>query len=545
MRRAAALLFVLAVLAAAGSARAAAPEWRSQQPLSSTGRAPLGEVGDLECWQANRCLLITSGNNGMPAGLYAYDGAGWYLYSTVCGGHDGRIAWAGPDDFWTISDQQAGQETEFTQLLRRRSLCHFKDGAVVASYAEPLGVASSYFPMSAAACLGPEECWFAGERLPGTVNVGAFHLYWNGLSVSPFPSLSESQPELEDPGRSVVGLAYHEGSLYESVKVQEGDEAPDESESEPSFLHKIVPGGPPAFVPEATASPIFYGEEATPNQLEGFQLSDDGEALWAVSGAASAPAEVAVLRLGAGASSFEQVPLSDATSPFGPGDKVTGLAGEPGSDAAWVGFRPPSDIGTFPARLALVHADGTVDPPLALPAEGEGVGRYWGSAGPIACPAAGQCWMATQKGWLFHLGPDPTPNEDPAMHTLVTFRPPDAGLPSVPPTSLPEDDSGANSSSQGEEAPLGVQEERPPHRRPPLVRKLKQRLLGGTTLELTFILRAKAHVRLLAKRKGDVVAKTKDYTMAKGHRRLRLRLDPKRWPTKLDLQVHAVKDRSK
>jgi hypothetical protein len=547
MKRAAALLAALVAIAVAGPARAAAPEWRSQQPVGPQGRAPLGEVGDLECWQANRCLLITAGNSGMPAGLYAYDGTGWYLYSTVCGGHEGRIAWAGPDDFWTVSDQQAGQETEFTQLLRRPiSLCHFKDGAVVASYAEPLGVASSYLPMHAAACLGPEECWFAGERLPGTVNVGAFHLYWNGLSVTSFPPLTESLPELEDPGRSVVGLAYHEGGLYESVRVQGDDEAPGESESEPSFLHRVVPGAPPAFVPEEPAEPLSYGEGAVPSQLEGFRLSDDGEALWAVSGASSAPAEVTALRLGPGASSFAQVSLSGSGSPFVPGDRVTGLAAEPEADAAWVGFRPPTDFGSVPARLALVHADGSVDPPVALPAEGEGVGRYWGSAGPISCPAAGQCWMATQKGWLFHLGPDPAADEDPAMHTLVTFRPPDAGLPSVPPTSLPEDDSGAGSSSQGEEeTPLGIQEEPLPRRRPPLVTKLKQSLVDGTTLELRFVLRVKAHVRLLAKRKGAVVAKTPGYTMAKGPRSLRLRLDPKRWPTKLDLQVHAVKGRAK
>lgn len=545
MSRLAVLAVALVALAAAGSARADAPEWHSEQPLTAQGRTALGEVGDLECWAANRCLLITAGNSGMPAGLYAYDGAGWYLYSTVCGGHEGRIAWAGPDDFWTISDQQVGQETEFTSQLKHRSLCHFENGAVVASYAEPIGVAGSYLPMNAAACLGPEECWFGGERLPGTVNVGAFHLYWNGLSVSAVPSLTEQQPELEDPGRAVFDLAYHEGSLFESVRVQAGDEAPGEPEAQPYFLHRILPGAPPAFVPEAPPSPIVYGGAATkPTQLEGFRLSDDGEALWAVSGAAPGePGGVTVLRLRAGASALEQVALNDPTPAFGVGDRVTGMAAEPGAEAAWVGFRRSSDnVGTAPARLALIHADGTVDPPLTLAPEGEGVGAYWGTAGPISCPAPGQCWMATQKGWLFHLGPDPAPNTDPAMHALVTFRPPDAGLPSVPPTSLPEDDSGATA-EHTEETPV-IAEEPLPRRRPPLVAKLKQRLVG-TTLELSFVLHAKARVRLLAERQGKVVGETRRYTMAKGRRSLRLRLDPKRWPTKLDLQAHAVKGRSK
>ena len=159
--------------------------WRSEQPSGPNGPTPLGEVGDISCRQANRCLLITPGNGGMPAGIYAYDGSGWFLYSTVCGGHAGRIAWAGPTDFWTISDQQSGQGSVAAGGEAEgfnRSLCHFVNGAVVASYAEPLGVGGSYLPMNAAACNGPSECWFAGERLPGTGNVGAFHLYWNGIT---------------------------------------------------------------------------------------------------------------------------------------------------------------------------------------------------------------------------------------------------------------------------------------------------------------------------------------------------------------------------
>src|SRR6202012_4104824 len=107
--------------------------WRSAQPAGPNGPTPLGEVGDISCWAANRCALITAGNGGMPAGIYAYDGSSWYLYSTVCGGHDGRIAWSGPDEFWTISDQRPGQEAAVgsaEQQLWHRSLCLFRDGEV-------------------------------------------------------------------------------------------------------------------------------------------------------------------------------------------------------------------------------------------------------------------------------------------------------------------------------------------------------------------------------------------------------------------------------
>src|SRR5262249_15912671 len=153
-----------------------------------------------------------------------YDGTGWYLYSEVCGGRRGRIAWVGPTDFWTVSDQQPGQETD-EPPEPAISLCHFSGGEVVASYAQPIGAAGSYLTMNAAPCLGPAEWWFAGRRLKAPApNVGAFHLYWNGLSLTDFPSLTEPQAELiEDPGREVVSLAYHQGALYEGVRAQSGD----------------------------------------------------------------------------------------------------------------------------------------------------------------------------------------------------------------------------------------------------------------------------------------------------------------------------------
>jgi hypothetical protein len=535
-----ALLLLLLAGAALGTACAPAwaGEWRSEQPVAGGIGVPvrIGEVGDIELWAPDRGMLITAGNEGVPAGLFAYDGTGWYRYSTVCGGHEGRIAWAGPDDFWTVSDQQLGQETGAAPA-QHISLCHFVDGAVVASYAEPVGAVGSYLSMDAAACSGPADCWFAGERLPGTVNVGAFHLHWNGATLTAIPSLIEPQPELEDPGRSVTSLAYRQGSLYEGLRVQADDVAPGESTSQPFLLHRIAFGSPAPFVPELTEAPVAYGGGgARPTQLEGFQLSGDDGELWAISGAREAPAGVTVLRLGQFA--FAQVALGDSDHVFASGDGVAGAAVEPGGADLWVAYRHSDDSDSSPARLTRIHADGSVDPPAELPAAGEGIGRK-GPAGPIACAAIEQCWMATEQGWLFHLGPDLPLNPDPAMHVLVTYRPPDASLPSVPPISLPEDDSGAYPERQGETL-LSLLEEPLPRRRPPLLSKLHQRVVSGNTLELTFVLRATAHVRLVAKRKGKVVAKTRRYTMARGKRSLRLRLDPKHWPTKLDLQVHPA-----
>ena len=535
MRRAAAI----ALLALAGSGiaatAAAADGWRSEQPVAVGVGAPaaLGQVGDVEFWAPNRGVLITAGNGGNPAGVYAYDGAGWYRYSAVCGGHEGRIAWAGPDEFWTISDQPLGQETGKAPP-QHISLCHFLDGKVVASYAEPVGQPDSYLPMNAAACSGPDDCWFAGDRLPGTTNVGAFHLHWDGTALSAVPSLTQPQPEVVDPGRSVEDLAFSGGNLYESVAIRAGDAAPEEPADQPSFLHRIAERAANPFEPLFTAKPVDYGDPAAePTQLEAFRFAGDPEGLWAIAGAESAPAKPVALRLEGG--DLAQLALEDPEGILGAGVRVGGAAAEPGGEGLWVGFRAPGDKSSPPARLTRIHLDGTVDPPTVLPAEGEGIGRK-GAAGPIACPAVGQCWMATGEGWLFHLGPDLPQNDDPAMHTLISYRPPDDSLPSVPPISLPEDDSGESFSGGGEEI-----EEVPPFRTArPLYSKLHQQLIGKTLLVMTFVLHARAHVQLLARRRGKVVAKSPHYTMAKGPRSVRLRLDPRRWPTKLDLQVHRL-----
>ena len=65
-------------------------------------------------------------------------------------------------------------------------------------------------------------------------------------------------------------------------------------------------------------------------------------------------------------------------------------------------------------------------------------------------------------------------------------------------------------------------------------------MLGKLVLELSFKLRARAHVQLRAKYHGRVVAKTSRLTLGKGPHKLHLKLNQKRWPTGLDFQVHAV-----
>ncbi len=537
MRRRLSSALVALALTACGAIAAPAmgEEWHSQQPLTVGSEVPvsLGKVYDIEFWAPNRGLLITAD------GLWAYDGTSWHRLSTVCGGTGGRIAWAGPLDFWTISDQVAGQGGLLIESGAQRSLCHFVNGAVVASYAQPIGLAGSYEQMNAAACLAPDDCWFGGERLPGTVNTGAFHLHWDGRELSPVPSLMVREPEIGDPDRAVADLAVHEGGLYESVRVDSGHVA-GEPDDRPYVLHEIFPGSPPAFVPLLPSSPIDYGGQPS-YLLSPLQLSGDEEELWAAAGGndCCTPVPVTILRLGP--EGFAPLTLNDPGGLLNPTVRVNAIAAEPGAAAAWVAYRRGDEVGNaapFSARLVLVHADGTVGEEAVLPTAGEGLARKE-RADRLACPGPEQCWMSTETGWLFHLGGDLPRDEDPAMHRLITYRPPDGSTLVLPLDTLPDQESEA--SRFAEEPPLRP-EPLPHHRRQrQLVLGVHQRVVGGTTVELRFSLAARARVQLVAKRGKKVVASTKRATLSKGKHVLRLRLNPKHWPTKLDLRAKRVK----
>lgn len=507
---------VLCSFALAPLARAAESEWHSETPVAAgiSVPAPLGEVGDIKFWAPNRGVLITAGSKGMPAGVYAYDGTSWHLYSTVCGGHEGSIAWAGPDEFWTVSDYAIAQEGNQSQKLEMaRTLCHFKNGEVIASYAEPLGTATTYQKMNAAACFGPSDCWFAGKPLPESApNSGPFHLHWNGSSLTAVPSLIEPQPLIEDPAGTVTDLSFLDGVTYESASAS-------------------------PFLREANLlRPQVFSSVSLPAGATGpFGLAGDGGQLWAISRNGSS----ALRSIGGG---FELVSLQ---RPLGsiliPETERAVLAAEPNGAAAWVGGAKSGPGGEI-ATVTRVSADGSVSPTITLPDPSEEIGPK-GAAGAIACPSLGQCWLATTKGWLFHLGGSLEGDTDPAMHALITFRPADNSTRTFVPAGLPEDNSGeTEAAKKGEEL---AREPFPHHRKArPLVTKVRQKIIGETVLELSFRLHARAHVQLLAKLHRKVVAKTPKLTLNVGPHRLRLRLDPKRWPTGLDFQVHPAGKRA-
>lgn len=539
--------------------------WRLEQPppppapagvRGSSTPIGLGGIGDIEFWAPNRGLLITDGDPPTIApGLWAYNGQEWHELATVCGATDGRIAWAGENEFWTVSDGRPGQAAgKLGELppLEDNTLCHFSGGQVVGSYASPAFEASSYRSMRAAGCIGPSDCWFAGDPLLEPLPVGAFQLHWNGGALSAEP--------YAEAGHGVRDMRLFEGRLYESVRLSPADRLlnPNPEALQPFPLHIInAEGITPTF--EAEGGLPLYGAGEFPTALDFLHLSADEGALWAAAGAqqetpeGSAPAEVTVVRYSPGGG-WSQVlgPDTPGEDPFRE-DVVSGIAAEPGTNSAWLALDSQADAErpspVAKALVARVSAEGAVSETEELPSaqeESEGVGPK-GAAAEIACPAPNECWLATTQGWLFHLSRPGSStlggvDTNPAFAGLITYRPPDQGLPQVVPDAPPPDDSGLveGPPSYGGELAETPSVSTKQKVQVPLLSNLHSRLVHGSTLELRFHLAVKARVRLLAERRKKLVASTPMRTLAAGNRKLLLHLNPRSWPTKLDLQTHAL-----
>ncbi|HEX4186982.1 MAG TPA: hypothetical protein VHY83_03690 [Solirubrobacteraceae bacterium] len=563
-----ALALMLALSGLPGIANAGAEgglAWRLEQPTlpGSSWPISLGSVGDIEFLEGtpNRGLLITSGNPPtIEPGVWAYNGGGWHELSNKCGAEsEGRIAWGGPEEFWTVSDGRAGQASESEggferpPELKDNTLCHFAGGQIVGSYAHPSFQADSYQIMRGTACIRAGDCWFGGNPLPEP-QIGAFHLHWNGsgLEAAPYPA----------EGHPVEDMRALNGRLYESVRVGAEDHVAVQSPRAPA-IHAINPAGSsPTFEPEEEL-PLYETNELA-RALDFLHLSAADGTLWAAAGPKEEPGQVTVaIRQGGswtqliGPSHPLEAILPEAQSTeerqlLGGEAKhatVTAVAAEPGTNSAWIALAAPSRKKGEPERAVLIRvsSEGQVLEEQTLPSaaeQGVGIGPK-GAAAKLACPKLNDCWLATTQGWLFHLAPEgerTLPRDgDPNFAGLITYRPPDQGLPQITPDAPPPDTSGLVEQSA---LPGGTFAERSGHEEAkvtlPLLSHLRSRIVHGNTLELTFHLAVKARIRLLAERKRRVIASTAMLTMKAGNRTVRLRLDPRRWPTKLKLQTHAL-----
>jgi hypothetical protein len=594
---------VLAVLAVAAiaPAGAAAASWQ----LATSGarnEVPLGQVSAISFWAPNRGLLITDGTGrdgcaetnttvAVPCGLYAYNGENWHLLSNQCGataseGRRGEIAWAGPEEFWTISDQRPNgqQAAGRSEGLEDISLCHFLDGKIVASYALPLTAADHYQAMDAAACLSPTNCWFGGQLAEErSTNTGAFHLHWDGENLTEVYSP-------EDHAVSSMALA-GEGTLFESVVIDPslpGDHYGAENAAHPFVLHQIDPPGSSTdfhdlFMADGSCElepvcpPLPDYESAKPEGFAGLSLGGDYVApaaanppvpqLWAVAGqqAAGGANSVRPIVLRYSAGEWWQMPAigeqleaqlkgqsalctADPSACSALSGKVQGVAAEPGIPAAWLALGSNDEE----AHIDRLEAD---------PGEGrgrDGKGRIAveevplgeaqklgprGSAGPIACPAVNDCWLATSRGWLFHLTDDSANTErtdgypedtDPDFAGGITYRPEDGASLQVTPIEAPPEPSVAVESK----LPASTAVQKPTTRTTKaLVTDVSSHIVHRYTLELSFRLTVKAHVQLLASRRSRRVAQTARETLKAGRHMLMLRLNPRSWPNKLDLKA--------
>jgi hypothetical protein len=149
--------------------------------------------------------------------------------------------------------------------------------------------------------------------------------------------------------------------------------------------------------------------------------------------------------------------------------------------------------------------------------------------------------MVTNAGWLFHYtdGTRPPKDTDPAFAGPITARPNEAAEQFVP-DAAPVDDSQLFAPP-----PVAVETQSTEAPEPKQLKALisnvsRPRLSKRLVLTLKFTVARTAKVQLVAKRKGKVVARTKNRTLLKGRHTLELQLSRKRWPTGLAFRTKEL-----
>jgi hypothetical protein len=538
LKRLAAGVLIAAAIASAGAGVAqAAGSWQLDQPAPPAGAAfkvPLGTPDDMEFYAPNEGLLSVQGNAVVAPGLFFWNGRDWHQLSTVCGGagEASRIAWAGPDEFWTIT------EPSEPRVGAGLGLCHFKDGVVVGSYSTAFQSPDPFRPMDAAACDGPNDCWFAGigSEDPSGQRVGAFHLHWDGTNLT-----SSYQPQ----GRGVSALTFFDGAFYEStfVGTQPGDSADPVSLASPepggpSLIHKLVG----TTFTDTSFLPFPYpGVPAEGTELLSAK-ADESDLWFSGGGAASGPATpqtgsvpsppVAVHFV---EPFYQQIPIN--TSLFGSEDRFVDIAPVPGTETAWVADQPSSQRGstTAKAKVALIGADGstTLD---TLPLSGAGRG----SAQLIAAPGPEEAWLVTAAGWLFHYSDGSVLPEDtdPNWAGTITVRPNESIAQFVPDTPPPDDSELFAPPPVVVEKPANA-EAPTPEIIPALLKNIRVNR-HDLTVKVSFVLTRLADVQLVAKLHGKAIGRTAKERLKAGRHVLELSFSAKRWPTGLSFKTKEL-----
>ena len=521
--------------AGAGTARGEAT-WRLEQPAPPAGasfKVPLGVPDDMQFYAPNEGLLSVEGNAVVPAGLYFWNGRVWHQMATVCGGagETSRIAWAGPEDFWVITEPSEPRSGSGL------GLCHFEDGVIVGSYSTPFQSPDPFRPMDAAACNGPNDCWFAGigSEDPSGQRIGAFHLHWDGTNLT-----SSYQPQ----GRGVSGLAYFDGTFYEStfVGTQEGDT------TDPVTLGAPEPLGPELIhqlVGETFTGVDFlpYPDPGVPREgTELLSAKADETSLWFSGGGAAsgpdAPKEGSVARPPLAVRYtepfFREVPIDPSL--FGSEDRFVDIAPVPDTDSAWAADQPYSQrrSTTAAAKAVLIEADGTTRTDV-LPVSGAGRG----SAQLVAATGPEEAWLATSAGWLFHYtnGTLPPEDDDPNWAGTITVRPNESIEQFVSDTPPPDN------SDLFAPPPVAVEAKSTEVPVPEVIPALLENVTvarHGLSVTVSFELSRLADVQLVARLHGKAIARTREERLKAGRHSLSLRLQRTRWPSGLSFKTKEL-----
>jgi hypothetical protein len=237
------------------------------------------------------------------------------------------------------------------------------------------------------------------------------------------------------------------------------------------------------------------------------------------------------------------VTLGDGEAPLGfqgATPAAESVAPEPNEGSAWIAVVPTlaPDNQAHVDRIEMTGSTSAALTDQVSLGVAQGVGPR-GQASAITCPASFDCWLATQQGWLFHLtdGTALPADTDPNFAGVVTYRPPDAGVPAV----IPEQLDNTSPPPPPVEPQPPAEPSPPAKRKRPLISHIgRPRLVHHTTLVLPFTLTRRARVQLIARRHGKIVAESRPSVMGAGRHILRLKLNRKRWPTKLALDAVAV-----
>lgn len=514
--------------------------------LSGGFDTQLGNPADLSCWSRSRCLLLTAGNSVAPNGLFIYNGDTWRQYATVCGSKDnnfGRIVWAGPTEFWTITEPSAPQDGASNTGL---SLCRFKNGEVVGSYSTKISnggddpVSDPFRKVASGACISPTNCWFGGaaELSPDASRIGSFHLHWNGSSIKTV--YAPARRAVTDI--TTIGGKYHE-SLLAGPKANTESNPNIGAPPDQSLIHEIDPAladasafGANAWSPATVDSLGVHGAEllAIDNNANEATVAD---AAWAVGGGATS---------GPGSfpdDPFDRGPVAAVADADGIWTEVDAQSGLLGPDAQLI------DVSVVPGTqtaFAAVLQDRTVGQTISgnarvmkLTPGASPVVQTFGNKGTVVkidCPAVDECWAATTDGWLYRYaepGSTPPLDTEAAFATVVTFRPNEVIEQAVS-DAPPEDDSLLFAPPP----PTDQLVEQPPtvKRLRPAVRSVRSKLVG-MKLRITFTVVRRARVSFTARKGRKVVASARTKVLRKGKHSVTLKLSRKRWPDRLSMKV--------